>query len=40
MSHDMLFENFGILYYEGIQYLDQSNVSLPKKLPSRQEQLI
>ena len=25
-SHDMLFEKFEIFYYDGIQYLDQSNV--------------
>ena len=37
MSHDMLSENFKMLQYVGIQYLDQSNVSWPvslsKKLP-------
>ena len=25
-SHDMVFEKFEIFYYDGIQYLDQSNV--------------
>ena len=27
MSHDMLSKNFEMLMYDGIQYLDQSNVS-------------
>ena len=40
MFHDILSENFEILWYDGIQYFDQSNVSLPKKFPSRQGQLI
>ena len=37
-SHDMLSENFEMLYYDGIQYLDQSNVSqFTQKFPSRRE---
>ena len=27
MSYDILFKNFEMLLYDGIQYLDQSNVS-------------
>ena len=33
-SHDMLFEKFEIFYYDGIQYLDQSNVcQFTQKIP-------
>ena len=40
-SHDMLFEKFEIFYYDGIQYLDQSNVcQLTQKSPSTQRLLI
>ena len=36
-SHDMLFKKFEIFYYDGIQYLDQSNVcQLTQKSPSTQ----
>ena len=40
MSHDVVSKIFEMLSYDGIQCLDQNNVSLPKKFPSRQGQLI
>ena len=40
MSCDMVSTIFEMLSYDGIQYLDESNISLPKKFPSRQGTLI
>ena len=41
MSYDMLSKIFKILLYDGIQYLDQRNVSqFTQKIPFRQGQFI